>query len=303
LQKALEKNGRRNKKILLYFTPTMEAKKLYEKLDKDFITPELKDERIQDMWEINTYLTESFKQKEMGLVCDFTNEINQVFTAVFPSKKVMEEILQRWAKNAMLFLHHPMIWDIRQRPIFQNMDTQLLANFKKNNISIYALHVPLDNFGKYSTSATLADQLYITEKTAFGEYFGGLTGVIGTPKVKTIGELKDIFEHAVGHKVWIYTYGDTVIKNQKVAISAGGWLTEYMQTIADLWINTFVTGISSKNSHSEGAHDIAKKYGINILWWTHYSTEKFTCQKMVGYFEEQGIPTKFIDDEPIVEDM
>ncbi|MEI6774180.1 MAG: Nif3-like dinuclear metal center hexameric protein [bacterium] len=101
----------------------------------------------------------------------------------------------------MLFLHHPMIWDIRQRPIFQNMDTQLLANFKKNNISIYALHVPLDNFGKYSTSATLADQLYITEKTAFGEYFGGLTGVIGTPKVKTIGELKDIFEHAVGHKV------------------------------------------------------------------------------------------------------
>ncbi|MEI6774181.1 MAG: hypothetical protein WCL18_05290 [bacterium] len=49
MQKALEKNGRRNKKILLYFTPTMEAKKLYEKLDKDFITPELKDERIQDM--------------------------------------------------------------------------------------------------------------------------------------------------------------------------------------------------------------------------------------------------------------
>lgn len=282
----------------------MEAKKLYEKIEKDFITLELKDERIQHMWEINTYLTENFKQKEMGLVCDFTKEIKQVFTAVFPSEKVLDHILQKNISNAMLFLHHPMIWDIRKAPkVFSNISKEYLKEFKKRNISIFALHVPLDNFGEYSTSSTLADQLHITEKTAFAEYFGALAGVIGTSNVKTIDELKNIFENAVGHKIWIYTYGDTVIKNQKVAIIAGGGLTEYIQTIADLWINTFVTGISWKNSHSEDAHDIAKKYGINILWWTHYSTEKFACQKMVGYFEEQGIPTKFIDDDPILEDM
>jgi len=39
-----------------------------------------------------------------------------------------------------------MIWDIRKRPVFKNMDKALLEAFKQRNISIYTLHVPLDDF-------------------------------------------------------------------------------------------------------------------------------------------------------------
>lgn len=42
---------------------------------------------------------------------------------------------------------------------------------------------------------------------------------------------------------------------------------------------------------------------INVLGGTPYSTEKFACQKICKYFEKLGLPSEFIPDEPIFEDM
>jgi len=283
----------------------LKAIDLYNNLEKDFITAEMSDNWAQDMDPRANFLCENFISRSMGLVCDFAENIERVYTAVFPSAKVMKEILLSSACDAMLFVHHPMIWDIRQAPaIFQQMDTDLLSEFKARRISIYNLHVPLDHFGEYSTSVTCARALNIDIGKPFAPYFGGLAGVFGTAPFETIDDLKATFEKLVGHPVRCYAYGDRQIRNGKVALVAGGGNSlNVLQEVASDNVNVFLTGITAKNDHSKEAHEFAEANGISILGGTHYSTEKFACIALKGYFQGMNLPCKFLEDTPIREDL
>lgn len=282
----------------------MKAINLYEQLEKDFITAEMVDEWSKYMEEVNEFLCDNFKKRSMGLVCDFTKEVNKVFTAVFPTKEVMEAILATGIKDAMLFVHHPSIWDIRKSPTFYQMDKNLLNKFKENRISIYNLHTPLDSYSEYSTSKTLADALDIEIEKPFAHYYGTLSGVIGKTKYKTINELQNAFSKVLGHDSKLYPYGESIIKDGRVAIIAGGGNAKnFISEILDANINTFVTGITAYNNHSKETHDFEKENKINILGGSHYSTEKFACERICDYFEKLGIPATFIAGEPTLEDM
>ena len=283
----------------------MKASQLYNQLEKDFITPEMSDEWAKYMDSVTDFLTDNFKKRSMGLVCDFATEINKVYTAVFPSEKVMQDILDRDETDVMLFVHHPSIWDIRKAPeIFYQMDRDLLQQFKDRRISIYNLHVPLDNYGEYSTSVTLAEALGIKPEKPFAPYCGGLAGVFGKIDLKTVQELKQKFEILVGHEIRLYKYGEDQIKNGMVAVIAGGGNDiDMLKEVAEAGVNTFVTGITIKNKHSNKAHEFAERNGINILGGTHYSTETFACIAMCDYFKKLNLPSEFIGDDPVMEDM
>lgn len=283
----------------------MKAQKLYSQLEKDFIKPGLTDDWYQYMESVADFLSDNFKQRSMGLVCDFADEINKVYTAVFPSDKVMQKILDKGEENILIFVHHPAIWDIRRAPeVFQQMSTGILAKFRERKIAIYNLHVPLDNFGKYSTSVSLANALKIKVDKPFGGYFGALCGVFGKTSDKNISDLKNRFENNLGHKSKLYEYGDDKIIGQKVAIVAGGGNdTEFLKEIAKEDAKVLITGITAKNNHSAEAHKFAEDNRINILGGTHYSTEKFACVAMCDYFSKLGLPSEFIEDEPVLEDL
>ncbi len=281
----------------------MEAKKIYEKLEKDFIKPGLSDE-WQGMEEgYGEFLSENFKQRAMGIVCDNSNQITKVYTAVFPEDDVMQRILEDKMKDVMLFMHHPLIWDIRKASlVFQPPKKEYLEEFKKRNISIYVLHVPLDNYGKYSTSKTLADALGAKMEKPFASYFGSLAGVICSTNLNFKG-LKKKFAEVVGHKVKDYRYGDE-IKDKRIAVVGGGGTDlDVLKEMVQLGVNTIVTGITVLNNHSSLAHNFAKEHKINLLGGTHYSTEKFACQAMCDYFKKLGLESEFISGKPIIEDI
>lgn len=283
----------------------MKAILLYQKLEKDFISPKMTDDWAQYMGSVSDFLSDNFKKRSMGLVCDFATGISKIYTAVFPSRKIMREILDRNEQDIMLFVHHPSIWDIRKAPeVFQQMERNLLQEFKAKKISIYNLHVPLDNYGKYSTSVSLAKALGIKPSKPFTPFFGALCGVLGKTSLNTTQELKEKFESAIGHRASLYQYGDNDIKNQVVAIiTGGGNNVEMLEEIVKEGINTFVTGITAKNDHSAEAHEFARKNKINILGGTHYSTEKFACIAICECFKKIGLPCEFIEDEPVLEDL
>ncbi|VVB78045.1 NIF3 (NGG1p interacting factor 3) [uncultured archaeon] len=283
----------------------MKAKELYARLEKDFIRPELSDDWAEYMNEVKDFLSDNFKKRSMGLVCDNSEQINKVYTAVFPTKEVMKYVLNQKAENAMLFVHHPSIWDITNTPeVFQQMDKGLLKKFKARRISVYNLHVPLDNYGEYSTSLTLAKGLGINPTKPFGQYFGALCGIFGKTKLKTTRELSNNFKKLVGHKVSLYQYGSPEIKRGVIAVVAGGGNdVEMLQEVAKEGINTFVTGITALSPHSQKAHEFAKKNKINILGGTHYSTERFACISMCNYFRKLGLESQFIEGKPGLEDL
>jgi putative NIF3 family GTP cyclohydrolase 1 type 2 len=283
----------------------MKATSLYQRLERDFITPEMTDEWAQHMESVADFLSQNFKRRSMGLVCDHATEIGRVYTAVFPSRDVMGRILDDGARDAMLFVHHPSIWDIRRAPeVFQQMDKEQLQTFKERRISIYNLHVPLDAFGDYSTSVSLARALEIITERPFAPYCGTLCGVFGKTALATVKDLRNRFRAAVGHEVSLYNYGNDEIRARTVAITTGGGNdVAILKDVAEAGVNTYVTGITAKNDYSRKAHAFAKEHGINVLGGSHYSTEKFACMSMVGYFERIGLPSKFLEDEPVMEDM
>jgi putative NIF3 family GTP cyclohydrolase 1 type 2 len=282
----------------------MNAARLYEQLEKDFITPALSDDWARYMSLVSDFLTDNFKKRSMGLVCDNSSRITKVYTAVFPSFQVMQHILETNEDNILLFVHHPEVWDIREAEPFQQMDISLLRQFKGRGISIYNLHVPLDNYGEYSISVSFAKALKIEIEKPFGLYYGGLGGVLGRTDFPTVRDLRRHFTSILGHRTSLYHYGSDKINKGRVALAPGGGnSTNILSEVAAEGINTFVTGISVLNDHSRAAHEFAKAKKISILGGTHYSTEKFACMAMCDYFKKLGLPCVFMEDIPVLEDL
>lgn len=283
----------------------MKAAELYAQLEKDFITPSMSDDWAERMKSVSDFLCGNFKNRSMGLVCDNSTKVNKVYTAVFPSNEVMRSILDRDETDVMLFVHHPMVWDIRKTPnSFQTMDRGLLQQFKETRISIYNLHVPLDNYGEYSTSVSLAKALGIESRKPFGQYFGALAGIFGKSDISTIRELKEKFESIVGHGTSLYQYGTERIEEGVVAVVAGGGnMISMLEDIVRERVNTLLTGITVRNEISKMSHKFAEDNRINILGGTHYSTEKYACKAICEYFMRLELPSEFIEDKPVLEDL
>jgi putative NIF3 family GTP cyclohydrolase 1 type 2 len=282
----------------------MKSIELYNHLERDFISKELRDDWARYMRDLEEYLTINFKERSMGLVYDFANEINKVYSAVFPTEEIMQSIIDDGITNALLFIHHPSIWDIRRPQPFCQMNKALVEKFKENRISIYNLHVPLDNISDYSTSKTLADALDIEIEKPFAEYRGGLCGVIGKTKCENMEEMHDKFSKILGHNTSLYLYGDNNIKDRRIAIVAGGGNNK--DTVFEMIennVSVLISGITVNNESYSEVHELEQKNRINVLGGTHYSTEKFACQKMCTYFEKLGLVSTFMEGEPVYEDM
>ena len=281
----------------------MISKKLFDQLDKDFELGKCTDD--WQYMDFNEYISENFKERYMGVVLDNNEEINHVYTAVFPSDHVLNILLNSGMENILLFTHHPMNWDIRNTDkVFSDINPVLLPELKKKGISLYNLHVPLDKNGKYSTSVNLARKLEIEIEDEFFEYHGVKVGVYGKTALTGPEELADKLSIIVGHKTKLWKYGSDLIKNQRVAVVGGGGNDpDVVRDVHELGINTLVTGVTVLNDFSRPVHEFEKEKKINLIGGTHYSTEKFACIAMCDYFKHLGLPCEFIEDTPILEDM
>jgi hypothetical protein len=129
-------------------------------MEKDFVLPEIIEgwyDDTENMSAFDTYICENFKRRSIGLLCDFADNISKVYTAVFPSDKVLTEILENNINDAMLFVHHPLVWDLSKdlNKAFYPPNIHLLKRLKERQISIFNFHLPLDNYGMYATPKRL----------------------------------------------------------------------------------------------------------------------------------------------------
>jgi len=284
----------------------MKAVDLYAQLEKDFVKPGMTENWFDYMAEIEEYVCDNFKQRSIGLICDFTEEVTKVYTAVFPSDKALTKILDDGVTNAMLFIHHAADWDLSKDPnqAFYQMNPELLKKFRERNISIFNFHYPLDNFGEYSTSKTLADALGITVTKQFAAMSGAVCGVIGVTNCKDIHELSVKYSQAVGHETKLYQYGSDAILNNTVGICAGGGNDAMVVgEVIENGINVLISGLSRNNKYSAEAYELEKEHKINLLGGTHYSSEKFACIAMCKYFENLRLQSEFINDTPCFDDL
>jgi putative NIF3 family GTP cyclohydrolase 1 type 2 len=279
----------------------MDATKVYQSLEKDF-----KITHFSEAWPdlaINKYILPSFSSLGNGLMYSNSKQIEQVYTAVFPSNYVVHKILNLNLKDSLLVTHHPLEWDSRINPPWINLEKKILSQLKINRISLCSMHLPLDVLGPYSTSLNLANALDIAIQGEFFIFNNVNVAVYGTCKYNKTDDLMEAVSEKVGHKVKIFQYGNSTIRDNRVGIIPGGRpKEENMKELISLGINTIVTGIAGKNNHTEKDHIFAEKNRINIIGATHYSSEMFSAMALTEYFKKIGLESSFIEDFPMLED-
>ena len=133
---------------------------------------------------------------------------------------------------------------------------------------------------------------------------GVYCGVIGTTDCKSIDELSHCYTQTVGHKTSVYAYGNGNIQGEKVAVCPGGGNAMFViNEMMDNNIKTLITGVTIINDHSRETHSFARENKFNVLGGTHYSSEKFAPMEICKYFNNLGLPSEFIEDDPDLFDL
>lgn len=262
------------------------AKEIYRQLN-DFFQPE----RYQDL-------------AENGILLDYAEYFEAVYTAAFSGTEVIDMLKKEDAKNALLFTHHPgpQHEEGKDGNKFTDRDIEFM---RKNRISHFSLHLPLDQINPYSPGICLARALDAVPYKSFFEEGGATMGLICTVNCTYTDEVLKKMERITGHACRLYDYGNRSLADGKIAISAGGAEgTDFYKELEEEGVRLFITGVGSPEiDWFAPSHTEARKCRISILSAGHYSTEKFALIDICRFFEERGLLARFIDEIPHLTDI
>lgn len=240
-----------------------------------------------------------------GLQCDNTDIVRHVYTSTFIGAEVFDFLKKENARECLLFTHHP----VPQRQGINSPPASISESefefLKENKINLFAYHIPLDKNSPYSPSVSLAAAL---SAKPYGEFYfqdNVFMGVLCKSDYKSVSELTATLERAIGHKAKLYPYGSPKLENGCFAVMAGGASDEGIYSeLKEKGVNTLVTGMTSpKIEWLKTVHAEARKNKINLIGATHYSSEKFSLISITEFFEDCGLPSRFIPETPRMEEL
>jgi len=250
------------------------------------------------------YATEAFMARHNGLMLHNHEQIELVFTLVFPSEEVLAQAQRRASgRPALIFTHHPMDFETSGRGLIP-VSEGWLQRLREAGISLYSAHAPLDCHEAISTSRALARAAGVPAGETCAGYMGGHAGVIGeidpVPFDAFVARVRD----ACGvDRVDTKRHADTV---RRVAVVAGGAaFPPLMQEALDAGCDTYLTGDFRvrhggpwAEEHRPGFDAFVERVPLNLIGGSHYGTEALVLrQDMVAFFRDLGLPAEFVPQE------
>jgi putative NIF3 family GTP cyclohydrolase 1 type 2 len=250
------------------------------------------------------YATAGFMRRHNGLMLDNCEDVEQVYTLVFPSNEVLAEVVRRVdGRPAFVFTHHPMDFETSGRGLMP-MGEELLRRLRETGISLYSAHAPLDCHDTASTSRSLARAAGVRIDGVCAGYHGGHAGVIGSIDATPLDVFVDHLRSALEvERVDTHAPGDGVAR---VAVVAGGAaFPPMMQEAIDRGCDTYLTGDFRVRHGGPWAEEhrpqfdaFVEKAPINLIGGSHYATEALVLRhEMLGWFNSVGLPAEFVSQE------
>jgi dinuclear metal center YbgI/SA1388 family protein len=232
-----------------------------------FLNNELKIKSIKD---------ESFN----GLQVRASNEIERVGLSVDACMDVFEKAKK--LRCDLIIIHHGIFW--KKYKEYINLIKKKVSFLKKNKISIYAAHLPLDKHFKYGNNSNLFRMLNIEPK----ELFGGV-GYLGYfKKSRNIDSIVKELENKLKTKCKVWKFGKTNIK--RIAIVSGYGVSEISEAIKKK-VDLLVVGEASHGSYLR-----AKDGKLSMIIAGHYKTETVGVKALGLLLEKKfNVKTAFID--------
>lgn len=186
-----------------------------------------------------------------------------------------------------LFVHHGIFWGSAQ-PL-TGVHGERIRYLMKNDIALYACHLPLDRHAELGNNIKIAETLNLENIEPFGSYKGKQIGYKGVlPETMDIQSIIVRLFGAWENRISALRFGTPKIRS--VAVVSGGAVREVSQAI-DEGLDLYITGDASHNIYHE-----CQEARINVLFAGHYLTEIFGVQAMAERIKrELGIETTFID--------
>lgn len=186
----------------------------------------------------------------------------------------------------LLIVHHGIKW----KPQKYKEITKKRENFlKKNKISLYAAHLPLDAHCEYGNNIGLARILKLKRPIKFARYHGFKIGYKGFfKKPKTLAQISKILNSSLSTKSRIFPCGKKIIK--LVGIVSGGG-EDAIEECVENKIDCLVLGEIPLNAYHR-----AGDFGLSVIAAGHYTTETIGVKLLQNLLKEKfNIKTVFIE--------
>ncbi|MBR9690531.1 Nif3-like dinuclear metal center hexameric protein [Candidatus Woesearchaeota archaeon] len=219
-----------------------------------------------------------------GMQVKAGKEVKKIGFAVDACMEVFAKAKKQ--KCDLVIVHHGILW--KHQKYKKHLEKRI--NFlKKNKISLYAAHLPLDKHDKYGNAIVIANILRLKNTNGFGVYEGIPVGFRGELKKKlSVDELSKNVNKLLKTKSKVFNFNKKKIKT--VGIVTGGGSSTLQEAI-EKKLDCFITG--------EVVHMIynyAKESKINMISAGHYATETFGVKALMPILKEKfGVDVVFID--------
>jgi len=226
-----------------------------------------------------------------GLQVEGAGEISTIGLAVDACMSVFKKAHE--AGCQMVLVHHGIIWG--GLTAITGACARNLEFLLRNNMNLYAAHLPLDLHPKLGNNILLAQALGLTDCVPFGRYKGLLIGFQGraTEAMSAADIGKRLLNAGLAGNVSILPFGPEA--NTAVAVVSGGGSDTLAEAI-DKKIDCLITG-----EPLHWNHHTALEGGINVVYGGHYHTETGGIKALGNHLEKKfGVKAVFIDEPTLV---
>jgi len=186
-----------------------------------------------------------------------------------------------------LFVHHGLFWGFVPRLI--GVAGERIRFLMKNDIALYACHLPLDRHPLFGNNAQMVNRLGMGNIEPFGIYKGRKIGYKGLlPRPSSLEEVVERLFGAWENGINALRFGPAEIHS--IAVISGGAPYEVSQAISEE-VDLYVTGDASHGIYHE-----CREAGMNVLFAGHYLTEVFGVKAMAELVtRELDVESVFLD--------
>ena len=216
-----------------------------------------------------------------------SKEVKKIALAVDAAMEVFEKAKE--VEADFILVHHGLSWG-SQPKVFTSLVAERLGFLFNNDISLYAVHLPLDANIKFGNNAELAKMIKLDIEDTFFEYDGVEIGVVGSFKnPKRLADILAIYEDRLDTKGKIHGDSDCLIR--KVAICSGGGGLGALTDAHKSGANLLITG-----EFEHVMYHVQKELGINVLSLGHYASETLGVKALGKVITENfDVECEFID--------
>ncbi len=225
-----------------------------------------------------------------GLQVEGKTTLKKVAFAVSATKNSLQESIS-WGADALV-VHHGVFWKYQGPRTVTGPWGERIKLAVKNDLNLFAYHLPLDSHAEIGNAVSLAKKLGLTNLQPFALHKKQPMGTKGTffPPIAA-SELKKKCEIILSHQVLLASHDEKELVNS-MGIITGGANNDWVKAMED-GLDAYLTGeISEYNWHD------SIEANIHYFAGGHHATERFGIQALMEKVStDLKLEVKFFDSE------